>query len=463
MRRERAAAARPGRRVHRDVMDPRSVRRPLHPTLRLASAALLATWLAFPAAGTQPAHANTPAALTEYYDANEKLAALLGERTALEATIGSAMAAERDALNRLSSAEEKVAALAAERNQVVRQQENHVRRLAGAEAQVPLLEELASHIEVRIGATEGWLFDGEVMRAPSMRGYWAALDARDRLDADKTVAIQAISTVRQDEVTLVQTLGRLNTEIGTFERQADTLSRQVGSVRSRALGASGRLGAVQKQGLELSETVRARFDALKQAGHPVGVVLASTATELEPIPVPLGWPSTAPRGYVLPTGATAAALRLGEPLLGVTMAQLQALPAFAVPWKPPVKGPVTTPYGDATPYQSAHWALDVGTRLYEPVVAPADGVVEFAGLASGENRLASYGMVVLLRHEERVTTLFAHLDDRAHGLPVQPGDTVKQGQVIGYVGLTGYSTGPHLHFEVRLDGRPINPLMVVKP
>ena len=88
--------------------------------------------------------------------------------------------------------------------------------------------------------------------------------------------------------------------------------------------------------------------------------------------------------------------------------------------------------------------------------------MEFAGLAASENRLASYGMVVLLRHDDRVTSVYAHLDDRAHGISVIAGDTVQKGQILGYVGLTGYSTGPHLHFEVRLDGQPLDPLLVVK-
>jgi murein DD-endopeptidase MepM/ murein hydrolase activator NlpD len=433
----------------------------------LVTAALFAGVLLSPVVGTIPAYANAPggtaAALTEYYDANEQLATLLDERAALEAAIATAMSAEREALNRLSTAEEKVAVLAAERTQALRRQRDQARRLAEAEAQVPALAERAGELERRIAVTESWLFDGAAPRALSMRGYAAALDARDRLDEDQAGALRAIDVVRQDEAQLVLTLGRLNTEIGTFERQADALSRQVGAVRARALNASAKLGSVHKKGQELSEAVRARFDALRQAGHPVGIVLASTASDLEPIPAPLAWPATAPRGYALPAGATAAALRLGEPLQGVTLAALQALPPFQAAWVAPVKGPVTTPYGDATPYQSAHWALDVGARLFEPVRAPADGIVEFAGLASGENRLASYGMVVLLRHGERVTTLLAHLDDRAHGLPVQPGDAVKQGQVIGYVGLSGYSTGPHLHFEVRLDGQPIDPLLVVKP
>jgi murein DD-endopeptidase MepM/ murein hydrolase activator NlpD len=72
-------------------------------------------------------------------------------------------------------------------------------------------------------------------------------------------------------------------------------------------------------------------------------------------------------------------------------------------------------------------------------------------------------MVVAIRHDELLTSLYAHLDDRAFGGLVQPGDTVTQGQVIGYVGLTGNTTGPHVHFEARLDGRPFDPLLLVRP
>jgi murein DD-endopeptidase MepM/ murein hydrolase activator NlpD len=295
-----------------------------------------------------------------------------------------------------------------------------------------------------------------------MRGYQAAITARDQLSGDRDATLEALTAIRTEQALAVQELGRLNTEVTFWERQADTLSRQVGGVRAGALGATARLAEVQKTGTELAAHIQDQVRALRAAGHPVGTALVADGPAV--IPEPLIWPTASPKGYVLPTGPSALPMRTGEPL-ALDRAQLPP-PVKAVltaPWSLPVKGIITTTYGDGTPYQAAHWAVDVGARLYEPVRAAADGTVEFAGLAVGDNRYASYGMIVVVRHEGGLTSLYAHLDDRAYGAALQPGDAVQKGQVLGYVGLTGNTTGPHVHFEVRLDGQPIDPLLLVNP
>jgi len=87
--------------------------------------------------------------------------------------------------------------------------------------------------------------------------------------------------------------------------------------------------------------------------------------------------------------------------------------------------------------------------------ATADGVVEFAGRQNG------YGNVVILQHAGKYSTLYAHQSRIAPGL--KKGDRVSQGQVIGYVGSTGWATGPHLHYEFRIAGTPVDPLSVTLP
>jgi len=94
------------------------------------------------------------------------------------------------------------------------------------------------------------------------------------------------------------------------------------------------------------------------------------------------------------------------------------------------------------------WAAPRGTKIY----AAGDGVVKQAGWKAG------YGRWVLIRHKNGYETGYAHQSRIASG--VRPGVRVKQGQVIGYVGTTGFSTGPHLHYEVHVNGRPVNPLKI---
>lgn len=83
-----------------------------------------------------------------------------------------------------------------------------------------------------------------------------------------------------------------------------------------------------------------------------------------------------------------------------------------------------------------------------PVVATADGMVGLAGWMGG------YGLTIQLDHGSDVETRYAHLS----AVAVSPGQTVKSGQVIGYVGSTGRSTGPHLHYEVRVAQMAVDPL-----
>ena len=106
-------------------------------------------------------------------------------------------------------------------------------------------------------------------------------------------------------------------------------------------------------------------------------------------------------------------------------------------------------------YTKMHRGVDFAARRGAPLVAAGSGVI----VAAGWN--GAYGKYIRIRHRGRYSTAYAHLGRIANG--VQKGRRVKQGQVIGYVGSTGRSTGPHLHYEVLLDGRQINPLKVKLP
>jgi len=103
----------------------------------------------------------------------------------------------------------------------------------------------------------------------------------------------------------------------------------------------------------------------------------------------------------------------------------------------------------------AHRGVDYGAPTGTPVRATADGVVTLAGVKGG------YGNVVTLRHTGTYSTLYAHLSRFAAG--VRNGVRVRQGDTIGYVGATGWATGPHLHYEFRVNDEPRNPLTVAMP
>ena len=112
----------------------------------------------------------------------------------------------------------------------------------------------------------------------------------------------------------------------------------------------------------------------------------------------------------------------------------------------PVSGPVTSGFGFR--WGRMHEGIDIGAASGTPIHAAAGGTVIWAGWLGG------YGNLVVIDHHNSLATAYGHQS----ALATAVGASVSQGQVIGYVGSTGHSTGPHLHFEVRVNGTPVDPL-----
>lgn len=147
---------------------------------------------------------------------------------------------------------------------------------------------------------------------------------------------------------------------------------------------------------------------------------------------------------------TEIARRAGEP------------PPTPGPWSWPLDGPVTQEFGPTAlvleppatyrgvAYPHFHDGLDIAAALGSPVRAVARGRVAFVG------RLGD-AMAVVIVHADGLISLYGHLDDAALRPTVRPGDVVEPGQTIGSVGLTGLTTGPHLHFGLRKGTEPVDP------
>lgn len=121
----------------------------------------------------------------------------------------------------------------------------------------------------------------------------------------------------------------------------------------------------------------------------------------------------------------------------------------------PVTGFVSSSFGGRTsPFGRGgqfHKGLDISNRIGTPVVAPAEGTVIMSA------RDGAYGNSVEIDHGGGIVTKYAHLQRAT----VKPGQWVRRGEVIGHVGMTGRTTGPHLHYEVRLNGVPVNPMRYI--
>nr|WP_298932015.1 M23 family metallopeptidase [uncultured Erythrobacter sp.] len=128
-------------------------------------------------------------------------------------------------------------------------------------------------------------------------------------------------------------------------------------------------------------------------------------------------------------------------------------PVVSVPSRSPLAGAtLTSGYGmrnhPVLRRRARHKGVDLAAPTGTPIYATADGIIERADWFS------SYGLYIAIDHGSDLETRYAHMSK----LAVAAGDTVRKGDVIGYVGSTGRSTGPHLHYEVRVDGVAVNPI-----
>ena len=147
-----------------------------------------------------------------------------------------------------------------------------------------------------------------------------------------------------------------------------------------------------------------------------------------------------------------AVLETGQHLRALEQLMIRAGRVLAsLPSRWPVRGPVNSEFGArSSPWSQApefHSGLDIGASLGTPVVAPAAGVVSFAG-PQGE-----YGLTLVIEHGNDIRSLYAHLSR----IEVEIDQTVEPGAVVAHTGSTGRSSGPHLHYEIQLQGRAVNP------
>ena len=148
------------------------------------------------------------------------------------------------------------------------------------------------------------------------------------------------------------------------------------------------------------------------------------------------------------TGAASVGIGMGE-THDVSIRDWMRLAAAPTLW--PVEGRITGSFGERTdPFSGEgafHRGVDISSEIGTHILAPADGVVLYADMMNG------YGRTVMVDHGNGISTLYGHLS----GFAVGPGQQVHRGETIGYVGQSGRSTGPHLHYEVRIFNTPVNP------
>jgi len=265
-------------------------------------------------------------------------------------------------------------------------------------------------------------------------GAWFA---GGRWGSDGPLGEFTVSRWNEDLAAQQQDLARIERDV---DDQVGALATRVGRMQAQLI----RLDALGKQLTEVAQLKRGEFDFDE--------------------PPSVGGPETAGEGPVVP--ALDAMLDSMDAQIDDRRRQLTALQNLimtrelarqVVPGGRPVEsGYISSLYGQRTDpfdgHQASHQGIDFAGVAGAQVLAVADGVVSHTGIDGG------YGRLVEITHGNGYVTRYAHNAK----LLVKPGQTVKRGDPIALMGSTGRSTGPHVHFEVLRDGRPMNPLSFVR-
>jgi murein DD-endopeptidase MepM/ murein hydrolase activator NlpD len=260
----------------------------------------------------------------------------------------------------------------------------------------------------------------------SLAEYFSADDLRE-LRAVREYADAAM----EHSANVVEQVDRLREELGHRRRDA---------ARAQATAAAARASAERRRA-SVAEARQSVVDLRDQAAS-----VAATRTDV------LERVRARRSTYEAELAAIDAVSSSIAGVLAARQAGEQAVPPVPGMLRIPVRGArLTSPFGlRVHPIYGTvrlHTGLDLAAPLGTPIKAAADGVVVSAGARGG------YGLAVVIDHGGALATLYGHMSR----LDVEPGDAVRRGDQIGLVGSTGASTGPHVHFEARVAGSPVDP------
>lgn len=240
----------------------------------------------------------------------------------------------------------------------------------------------------------------------------------------------------------------LDENLNNAQRVIEEQRRQIVNLAGRITGVSQDLQRVQRFDSKLRMMMNMEKDPAEVGGAPGDFSRAY---------LPLHRQELAARKMQDFLSRLSESVRLEEvrqqDLLRALRENRDALASMPSIW--PVVGFISSSFGGrSSPFGGGgqfHKGLDISNRMGTPILAPAQGAVILAA------RDGAYGNSVEINHGGGIVTKYGHMQRWA----VQPGQWVKRGEIIGYIGMSGRTTGPHLHYEVRLNGVPVNPMRYI--
>jgi murein DD-endopeptidase MepM/ murein hydrolase activator NlpD len=364
------------------------------------------------------------------------LAQALTTQQKLSQAVDEAAASEQILSDELTVEETRVAALQDEIAQLDQQIADLQTRIDAEKEQIATLARALYRKPsslLDIIASSGSLSDALSATADMIVAGQRAHALQDRLQSD-LAKVQADRDARQtaldkENAILDEVQSGLD-QLGTVQDQLDNLTGQlsdlISSIEAAAAQIPNKAPDVTAALAHLLEQERQSLAQQSQAAAwAIGNAGAGMAVDLN----------------LLPTGSGPSGIKLSWPLVGGTITQAFGPTSFVL--EPPLGR-----------YAHFHTGIDIAAALGSPVLAAADGVV-----VAVAHTWVGYGNYVIVAHGSGVLTLYGHLLDTA----VTPGAHVTRGQVLGREGSSGYSTGPHLHFEVRVNGEVTDPLRYLPP
>jgi murein DD-endopeptidase MepM/ murein hydrolase activator NlpD len=314
----------------------------------------------------------------------------------------------------------------------------------------PLERDLALHREKLDRLTE--LYRVQTERYHFYRGEYQAMVERlgnrlvDLYEQGEPSALEVVFYSRTvtdviDQVQVVDSLGAQDTSIA---KQVDGAKKRVRAQREHTKKFRALVADELRTIAVRTNQVRALRDRLLASQDRLAAARASKRESLQNVKETKAEFLHEAAGLQAASASLAAQIRSAQARSSFSSPSETTPSAAGFIW--PVNGPVTSGFGMR--WGRMHEGIDIGVGYGTPIHAAAAGRVVYAGWMSG------YGNLVAIDHGRGISTAYGHQSSIA----VSVGQVVAQGQTIGYVGCTGHCFGPHLHFEVRINGSPVDPL-----
>lgn len=365
-------------------------------------------------------------------------------------TVGQDSARERSQ-RELANYETRLEALSRERDKRAEEAAAAQERFAIALRQVSKMqsallasEERRRELEKGIGVIQATL-KRTVQERDAVREQLAALEAKEEPRLAQAETAQET----------VETVAYLTDALSQTAAQRDEMAREAGEARAEADRIAYDKRLMEERHNEIFASLE---EAVTISMEPLDKVFASAGLDPDDLIRQLqrGYSGQGgPLGPLLPAVGDSDdpdMERAHKIIRQLDRINLYRLAVEKTPLAIPVRGSYRYTSGFGRRWGRMHEGVDLAGPTGTPIVAPAEGVVVFAGRQTG------YGNLIKIRHEFGIETRYGHLSR----IRVKVGQKVSRGELIGDMGNTGRSTGPHLHYEVRVNGKPVNPMTFIK-